>query len=239
MEYVIKFLADFEVPIYLILGIVAVVYLRRIVISLEEKRTAIFGLEREAAQRKVTAAASILILVGLLTVMEFVVATFLAGELSQGATYATPTIEVLTTPTTTLSGSIPSTTLSGLIPTDATPTPTIYPQAQIEGIDSQCVNDILEIDSPEHEAEVKGVVEIIGSVNTPSLGSYRYDFSTMGEPKWQTIAAGSGVHIDENLGNWYTSDLAPGPYLLRLVALDNEGNETSTCVIVVNVTAEE
>ncbi len=72
MEYVIKFLADFEVPIYLILGIVAVVYLRRIVISLEEKRTAIFGLEREAAQRKVTAAASILILVGLMTVLEFV-----------------------------------------------------------------------------------------------------------------------------------------------------------------------
>ncbi|HOU00673.1 MAG TPA: hypothetical protein PLE00_08350 [Anaerolineaceae bacterium] len=239
MEYVIKFLADFEVPIYLILGIVAVVYLRRIVISLEEKRTAIFGLEREAAQRKVTAAASILILVGLMTVMEFVVATFLAGELDQAPTFATSTIEVLTTPTTTLSGSIPSTTLSGLIPTDATPTPTIYPQAQIEGIDSQCVNDILEIDSPEHEAEVKGVVEIIGSVNTPSLGSYRYDFSTMGEPKWQTIAAGSGVHIDENLGNWYTSDLAPGPYMLRLVALDNEGSETSTCVIVVNVTAEE
>ncbi len=239
MEYVIKFLADFEVPIYLILGIVAVVYLRRIVISLEEKRTAIFGLEREAAQRKVTAAASILVLVGLMTVMEFVVATFLAGELAQAPTFATSTIEVLTTPTTTLSGSIPSTTLSGLIPTDATPTPTIYPQAQIEGIDSQCVNDILEIDSPEHEAEVKGVVEIIGSVNTPSLGSYRYDFSTMGEPKWQTIAAGSGVHIDENLGNWYTSDLAPGPYMLRLVALDNEGSETSTCVIVVNVTAEE
>ena len=239
MEYVIKFLADFEVPIYLILGIVAVVYLRRIVISLEEKRTAIFGLEREAAQRKVTAAASILILVGLMTVMEFVVATFLAGGLAQAPTFATSTIEVLTTPTTTLSGSIPSTTLSGLIPTDATPTPTIYPQAQIEGIDSQCVNDILEIDSPVHEAEVKGVVEIIGSVNTPSLGSYRYDFSTMGEPKWQTIAAGSGVHIDENLGNWYTSDLAPGPYMLRLVALDNEGNETSTCVIVVNVTAEE
>ena len=117
--------------------------------------------------------------------------------------------------------------------------PTRYPQAQIEGIESQCENDILEIKSPEHDGEVMGVVEIVGSVNTPSLGSYRYDFSTMGEPKWQTIAAGSGVRIDENLGNWYTSDLAPGPYMLRLVALDNDGNETSTCVIVVNVKADE
>jgi len=230
MEYVIKFLADFEVPIYLILGIVAVVYLRRIVISLEEKRTAIFGLEREAAQRKVTAAASILILVGLMTIMEFVVATFLAGELSQEASFATPTIEMLTTPTTTLPGPVP---------TDATPTPTLYPQAKIEGIISECVNDVLEIESPVHDGEVSGVVEITGSVNTPSLGSYRYDFSTMGEPNWQTIAAGSGVRMDENLGSWYTSDLAAGPYMLRLVALDNEGKETSTCVIVVNVTANE
>ena len=230
MEYVIKFLADFEVPIYLILGIVAVVYLRRIVISLEEKRTAIFGLEREAAQRKVTAAASILILVGLMTIMEFVVATFLAGELSQEATFATPTIEMLTTPTTTMPGPVP---------TDATPTQTLYPQAKIEGIISECVNDVLEIESPVHDGEVNGVVEITGSVNTPSLGSYRYDFSTMGEPNWQTIAAGSGVRMDENLGSWYTSDLAAGPYMLRLVALDNEGKETSTCVIVVNVTANE
>ena len=230
MEYVIKFLADFEVPIYLILGIVAVVYLRRIVISLEEKRTAIFGLEREAAQRKVTAAASILILVGLMTIMEFVVATLLAGELSQEATFATPTIEMLTTPTTTMPGPVP---------TDATPTQTLYPQAKIEGIISECVNDVLEIDSPVHDGEVSGVVDITGSVNTPSLGSYRYEFSTMGEPNWQTIAAGSGVRIDENLGSWYTSDLAAGPYMLRLVALDNDGKETSTCVIVVNVTANK
>jgi len=165
-----------------------------------------------------------------MTVLEFVVATFLAGELSQAPTFATPTIEMLTTPTTTLPGPVP---------TDATPTPTLYPQAQIEGIDSQCVNDVLEIESPLHDGEVSGVVEITGSVNTPSLGSYRYDFSTMGEPDWQTIAAGSGVRIDESLGSWYTSDLAPGPYMLRLVALDNEGSETSTCVIVVNVTADE
>jgi len=165
-----------------------------------------------------------------MTILEFVVATFLAGELSQAPTFATPTIEVLTTPTTTLPGPVP---------TDATPTQTVYPQAKIEGIVSECVNDILEIESPVHEAQVEGVVEIVGSVNTPSLGSYRYDFSTMGEPNWQTIAAGSGVHIDENLGNWYTSDLAPGPYMLRLVALDNQGTETSTCVIVVNVTANE
>ena len=59
MDYVIRFLAEFEVPIYLLLGIVVLIYLRRILIALEERRSAIFGLEREAARRKIIAAASV------------------------------------------------------------------------------------------------------------------------------------------------------------------------------------
>jgi len=227
MNYVIRFLAEFEVPIYLMLGIVALIYLRRILIALQEKRSAIFGLEREAAQRKVVGASTVLILVGLLTVGEFVVATFLAGELAQEPTFATPTIEVLTTPTVTL----------GPPPEGATPTPTLYPQVQLEGIESNCINDILEIESPEHLSEVSGVVELIGSVNTENFGSYKYEYSTM-EANWQTIAAGSGVRIDESLGNWYTTDLDPGEYMLRLVALDNDGVEQSACVIQVTIPAE-
>jgi hypothetical protein len=158
------------------------------------------------------------------------VATFLAGELAQQPTFSTPTIEVLNTPTTTLPGTAP---------TDATPTATKYPQAELEGIESNCVNDILEIDSPAHNEVVTGVVEIIGSVNTESFGSYKYEYSTMGEPDWQTIAAGSGIRVDASLGSWYTSDLTPGDYLLRLAALDNDGNEQSACVIVVQVTANQ
>ncbi len=230
MDYIIRFLAEFEVPIYLVLGIVALVYLRRVLLALEEKRGAIFGLEREASQRKVVAATTVLILVGLLTVGEFVVATFLAGELAQEPTFATPTIEVLTTPTSTL---------PGVVPTDATPTPTQYPQAEIEGVDSACINDVLEIEKPAHQEEITGVVELVGSVNTENLGSYKYEYSTMGEPDWQTIAAGSGVRIDENLGSWYTNDLPSGEYMLRLVALDNDGVEQSACVIVVTVATDE
>ena len=65
MQAVIKFLASLEVPIYLILGVVAVIYLRRLTIALDERRSAVFGLNasRTAA---VTAAVTVLILVGLL-----------------------------------------------------------------------------------------------------------------------------------------------------------------------------
>jgi len=54
MDAIIKFLADLEVPIYLILGVVAIIYLRRLTLALDERKTSVFGLEREAAQTKVT-----------------------------------------------------------------------------------------------------------------------------------------------------------------------------------------
>ncbi|MFZ3069743.1 MAG: hypothetical protein WA110_01290 [Anaerolineaceae bacterium] len=230
MDSIIKYLADLEVPIYLILGVVGIVYLRRLTVAMDERKTSVFGLEREAAQRKVASALTVLILVGLLAVGEFIVATFLAGELAQQPSFSTPTIEVLTTPTTTLPGPVP---------TDATVTPTPYPQAQIEGIESNCIEDVLEMTSPYQGAEISGVVELIGSVNTPNFGSFRYEYSTMGEPDWQTIAAGSDVRADTSLGYWYTTDLTPGDYMLRLVALDNQGVESSACVIVVKVIPAE
>ena len=57
----------------------------------------------------------------------------------------------------------------------------------------------------------------------------------MGELDWQTISAGSGVKIEENIGNWYTSELLPGPYLVRLMALDNQGIESDSCIIIVYI----
>jgi hypothetical protein len=229
MDSVIRFLAEFEAPIYIILGIVAVIFLRRILLAYEEKNKAVFGLEREAARRNIAAAATVLILVGMLTAGEFVVATFLVGELDQAPSYATPTIDKLMTPTATLDPSLIE------VPEDATPTPTRYPQAEVEGLDTNCVAGVLEINKPQHNDHAKGVVKFEGTVNTASLGSYQFDFSTMGEPNWQTISAGSGVKIEENIGNWYTSELLPGPYLVRLMALDNQGMESDVCIIIIHV----
>ena len=231
MQSIIQFLANLEFPIYLILGVVAIVYLRRLSIAVEERRSSIFGLEREVASQKVTSAVTVLVLVGLLVIGEFIVSTFLVSEIPQTPSYATPTIEVLTTPTTTLPVS-PA-------PTDATPTPTRYPQAEIQGVTSNCMAGVLEITEPKQGDEVSGVVSISGSVNTPNFGSYEYDYSAVGEISWNTIAAGSGVVMDANLGNLFTANLVPGDYLLRLLALDNNGIETQACVIQVKVVPEE
>jgi len=227
MTAVIRFLAQLEIPIYILLGVVAVVYLRRLMISLEERRLSVFGLEKDAAQAKIAKATTVLILIGLLTMAEFIVATFLAEKLSQEVAFANPTVVVTRTPTLTAT--------TGDAPEGATETTTPYPQANLEGIESDCVQGVLEISEPKHMATVSGVVEIIGSVNTPAFGSYEYEFSLVGRPNWQTVAAGSEARVDKSLGFWYTNTLEPGNYMLRLNALDNQGKPQSACVIIVKV----
>jgi hypothetical protein len=229
MDSIIKFLAGLEIPVYVLLGVVGVVYLRRLATALEERRTVVFSLERQAAQRRVNESVSVMVLIGILTIAEFVVATFLVGEINRQPTYATAT--------PTLSVVSPSPT--GPIPTDATLTPTPYPQATLEGFTSACAEGVLEITSPRHLDSVSGVVELIGTVNTPNFGSYYYAYATPQKVEWQTIAAGSEVKTEMPLGYWYTSELDPGDYLLRLVALDNDGREQSSCIIQVSVEPAE
>lgn len=230
MQQIIKLLSDLEIIIYLALGIMFAFTLRKLVMSLNEAKSATFGLEREAAQKKVTSAVTFLVLIGLLAITEFVAATFLITELPQSVSYSTPTIEMALTPSPTR-----------VLDKDETPqpTPTPYPQALIEGLVSNCVEDILEFTYPVQGDAVKGVVELIGNVNTQNFGSYKYEYSTTGELNWVTIAAGGEVRIDESLGYWFTGSLTPGDYLLKLVALDNQGNELTPCIINVSVIPEE
>lgn len=230
MQQVIEFLSEIELLVYFVLGFIGVLYLRKLFMAINEHRSSVFGLEKEAAQRKVVAATTVLILIGLLLVTEFIASTFLAVELPQQPSYATPTIEVLVTPTTTLPGPIP---------TDATMTATSYPQAVVDGEISNCIVEVLEFTYPVQDDKVSGVVELQGTVNVPNFGSYKYEYSALGEINWVTVAAGSELRIGENLGYWYTISLVPGDYLLKLVALDNDGVELTPCIIKVEVVPTE
>jgi len=222
MQQVIVFLAEIELLIYSILGLIFVIYVRRLLISSNEYRTAMFGMEKETAQRKLVKTVTILILIGLLILAEFIIVVFLKPEFPQEPTFATATNT--STPTVQL-------VTPGPLPTDATQTPTPYPQASIEGYASNCLADILEFTSPVQGDTVQGVVELKGTVNIPNFGSYKYEYSPAGEINWITVAAGSDIKIDESIGYWYATTLNPGDYVLKLVALDNQGNEQTPCLI--------
>jgi hypothetical protein len=89
--------------------------------------------------------------------------------------------------------------------------------------------------SPQAGDEIKGTIELIGTVNIPNFGFYKYEVARMGSDTWATISANRDPVIDGLIGRWNTTALTPGDYQLRLVVTDNQGKMLPACVVPVRV----
>lgn len=233
MNELLQYLIKYESWIYLLLGLSAMLYLRRLLIALQEGRSAMFGLEKEISQRRITAASSVLILLFIMAVAEFVLATFVSSGLSASQALATPTLDLGATqqPTQAQSTGVGSPTLY----------PTILGQPDLPPAASGigCVSGSLEWTDPQQGGSISGVVQLKGTIQIPNFGFYKYEFAPVGSDSWTTIAAGNVLDPEGNIGNWDTSQLTPGDYQLRLVVTDNQAQALTPCVIQVQVTAPE
>lgn len=228
LDDVLRGLTTYSAGIFILLGLGLLIYLRNFILGLREWQGSVFGLEKDQAQRKLISATTGLTLVLLLLIGEFFLITVIRPRMSQVPDGQSSISNPLFTPTTTLS---PGGNL--------TPEPALPPALDQEDLVSECVEGVLEITSPVNGEQVSGTVELIGSVNVEDFGSYKYEYSTTGTINWITIAAGNQLKLDESLGFWYTSALTPGPYLLKLVPLNNTGEELPPCIISVEVIIEE
>lgn len=225
MGELVRFLVDFEIWIYALLGLLGGIYFRKFFLHWREWRSAIFGLEREGAQRRLVMAITVLVLLLVTAGAEFFVVSFVAPAYPMAELLPTPTLDLMATPTATLA---PGAAAPLIVPTIA------------ENISSGCVPGVIDWTSPAEGDQVNGMVELAGSVNVPNLGFYKYEFSSPGQDDWQTIAAGNTAKVNEPLGGvWNTEQLVPGDYLLRLVVTDNENNAMTPCIIPVQVVAVE
>ncbi len=231
---VVRFLISFEIWIYIILGGVGLFYISRLFKAINYWRDATFGIEKEIAKRKFVNAITTIVILFVFAISEFMFASFSASALPSFQMLATPTLDVFATPTPTLN---PINESSNMEMVEATATQ----------IPSTCVVGVVELVSPKDGEEVKDVVLLEGSANIPSFGFYKYEYSQRGSEIWTTIAGGKDVKIYESpdpeingeIGNWNTTQLLPGDYLLRLVVLDNENIERGTCTISVRVTTTQ
>jgi hypothetical protein len=229
MEELLQFLENYEIWIYVLLGVVGFIYLRKLLVAWQEWRSALFGLERETAQRKLSTAITIFVLLAMLMGVEFFLVSFVAPTYPQEVMLPTPTIDRLATITPTLEG----TAEPVMAEVQATATP------QIVAGDG-CVPGQLEWTYPQPGDEISGAVEFTGTVNLANLGFYKYEFRQAGSDTWQTIAAGDTVKVNESLGGrWNTAQLIPGDYELRLVASDNQNQAIPACEVSVQIVLPE
>ncbi len=229
MEEILKFLQQYEIWIYALLGVVGFICLRKLLIHWHDWRVAIFGLERETAQRRLSASMSLFVLLSLMGVAEFSIVSFITPVYPQAFSLQTPTMDLLATPT-------------GTLPADASQSmmvkAVIGTQVPVAG--DGCVPGRLEWTFPQAGGEISGIVELKGTVNVDNLGFYKYEFSQPGSDIWTTIAAGDTIKQDDTLGGaWNTGQLVPGDYRLRLVVSDNQNQTLPTCEIPVRVVAAQ
>lgn len=241
MEEALRFFKAYEVWVYLLLGLGALLFIRRFMLAWAELRGAGFGLERENAQARLNAAASVLVLLLLMAVAEFVLVSFIAPSVP--APLSTPTLDPLATPTITLqtTGLPPGTVNPGDISTqiEGTVLPgTPQPEGQTAGtpgVPAGCVPEQIVISNPTAGQEIGGSIPITGTANITNFGFYKIEMKRTDETTWRTVLAGDQPQTAGRLGTLNTVLFTPGEYQLGLVVIDNQGNILPPCTINVRV----
>ncbi len=229
MEEALRFFRTYEMWMYVILALAGLVYIRKFILAWEELRRAAFGLERESAQSNLNQAAGMLVLLIIMAVAIFVLVSFVAPAFPASNPLLTPTMDLLASPTITLSDELSEESVNIL--TAEAPSLT----ATLEVVGEGCEAGRIMISDPVDGGDITGVIEVKGTANIQNFGFYKYEIARPGETVWLTIQAGREVVQESELGQWDTRTLAPGDYMLRLVVTDNQGESLEPCVIRVRV----
>ncbi len=216
-----RFLASYEVLIYIMLAIGGLFSFRWLWRSWREWQVAVYSLEREFSSRRFGRSAVISTFIVIMFCVEFFMATFIIPGLPADVFLTTPTLDLISTPTGTLSAEM-MTQFSGQLPQGTAST-------------TGCIQGQIAITFPQPGDEVKGAIELLGSVNIPNFGFYKYEVAPAGSDTWATISAGRAIVNNGPLGRWDATALTPGDYQLRLVVTDNQGQNLPACVVPVRI----
>jgi hypothetical protein len=142
MEELIRFVVNYEVGIYIVLGVVLLINLKRLLSDWISLRKANFGLEREVAQKGIRSAFTFIFLVSLFGLSNFILVSVASIRYPDIAQIATPTIDLLSTQTPFQGEGInPNVTPQGLQQTQTAIAVTGCIPDQLEWIDPQPGDD--------------------------------------------------------------------------------------------------
>jgi len=222
MEEAIGFFTAFEFWIYLLIGLAALFFIRKFILSWQELKDAAFGLERESAQSRLNQSATVLVLLLTMAVSEFVLVYFISPAIPAASALPTLTINPLSTATTTVSAEMMNQGEDNLAAVQPPP----------EAVSGEgCIPDQIMISFPIGGQEVSGVVEILGTADNPNFGFYKLEIKRPEEAVWLTLQAGNQVVRDGKLGDWDTRRLTPGEYQLGMVVVDSLAQASQPCIV--------
>ncbi|MEE4195536.1 MAG: hypothetical protein V2J07_10100 [Anaerolineae bacterium] len=224
MRAFIEFLENYEIWLYGLIGVVALLHGQKLLNALDDLRQASFKLERDTAMRRLKTA--VMTMIGLLGIagIIFITITFISPMIPWDGNLPTPTVDLMAIPTATLE----PTPTTDPFTADVTPTPI--------GGGNGCVEGIIEWTYPLDGDEIRGTITAQGTVNFDALGFYKFEYAFWNSDDWVTISAGNQIVIADDLGGaWNTETVPSGDYKLRIVATDNENNYLTPCMINIRI----
>ncbi len=216
-----RFLASYEALIYIVLAIGGLFTMRWLWNNWREWKQAVYQLEREFSLRRLGQSTAVLAVILVLFCAEFSMTTFILPGLPAEIPLSTPTLNLFPSPVGTLSPQY--LTQAASLPPASTQSST------------GCVPGQLMLNFPTPAAEIQGTIDLIGTVDIPNFGFYKYEVAPQGGDTWATISAGRTVVRNGLIGRWDTTALTPGDYQLRLVVTDNQGLALPACIVPVRV----
>lgn len=213
MEDALALITRYEIWIYTLLGVAALINLGLFWVAAQRVEVTPFGLEKAAARRRQNAALAGVFLMLALGAALFVSSRYLIPALSvPPATELPPEFQPTEVPTATPVQS------SGPVVVDS----------------SGCVKDTVMLTRPANGERIAGGYQIQGTANIENFAFYRVEIS--GAPTsgaWVTLSVGNEPKVNGGLGEFNTNTYPPGEYAFRLVVTDNLGNARPPCVIAV------
>ncbi|MBN1230342.1 MAG: hypothetical protein JXA19_00600 [Anaerolineales bacterium] len=226
MNFVINFLRQYELIIYLILVFTSVFYIIRFIRAWQDLSISRYSLERETGQMRLNRNAIMLFVLLAVGVSVFILVTFLQPTLPLDQILPTQTIQLLDNGDGQL--------VEAAIDEIATATP--LPSLEINS--DNCVEGKVQILSPQIGDTVSGIVKIEGTVEIENFGFYKVERARVGENLPVTIQAGrSMIREGVLVESWDTSSLPPGEYILQLIVTESNGTALPACRIPIIIEA--
>ncbi len=240
MAVVIDLIREFSPWIYGACAIAALWYLRVVILARNERRYAVFALEREQAFNRVYGAwggaIAIAFIMGAVYLLSTVVFEAVEPQLAADQSTPTPVIVVAAggpptaTPTLPLPDVTPTFTPTRRPLPTARPSPTPGTAGPTESPirRPQCPTAQAVITQPGIGQVFSGPVTITGTATHDSFAYYKLEYGAGANPAvWSYFAGGEAPVVSGRLGTLNT--LPPGTYSIRIVVVDTSGNFPTPC----------
>jgi hypothetical protein len=231
MRGLLQFIARISVVFYAIVGAGIFLSLGGLIRARRARRLAMFGLEREAAQRERRRSVNTIFSLVLVAGAVYIITNIVVPNLGEPPDEPTPTPFVFVTQEPT------PTEMLLLFPT-ITPTPGIAPAEAAEASpeSAEPINgcEIIgaRITSPTPGQTVSGQVSVEGEANILNFAQYKFELkgpATGGA--WVVVGSYANPQPAGFLGTWDATSLIPGDYTLRLVVSKVDGTYLTPCEV--------